>query len=71
MTFGSLCTIHSPVLLLLTRDGMLSSFARDRARSTDGQDAFFLVQGFPEFLSHAVALHFLENLNVYTTEARQ
>lgn len=45
---------------------MLSSCTRDLAGATDGNNAFLLVESFPETLGHAVVLHFLENLNVYT-----
>lgn len=45
---------------------MLSSFTGDLAGAPDGHDAFFLVEGFPETLGHAVILQVLENLNVHT-----
>lgn len=45
---------------------MLRSFTGDLAGAPDGHDAFFLVEGFPETLGHAVILQVLENLNVHT-----
>lgn len=45
---------------------MMSSFTGALAGAPDGDDAFFLVESFPETLGHAAVLQILENLHTKT-----
>lgn len=45
---------------------MLGSVIRNVTSASNGNNAFFLVKGFPETLGHAVIPHVPEDLTVHT-----